>query len=109
MPTIRIPLRPGDADAVLDMQLPIDAVYENGGYEDTDYWVDPVPPLSTADAEWAAGVLRGAQRRCSQAHRERHSTGGRIGSSGLNRFRSKSLSRYCTTPGETSDKAEPGF
>jgi hypothetical protein len=63
LPRIRIPLRPGDSDAVLDLQSLIDAAYENGGYHDTDYRLDPVPPLSPEDSEWAAAVLRDAQRR----------------------------------------------
>ena len=54
---------PGDSDAVLDLQLLIDAAYENGGYDDTDYRIEPVPPLLPEDAEWAAGVLREAHRR----------------------------------------------
>lgn len=32
LPAIRIPLRPGDPDAVLELQLLIDAVWINGGY-----------------------------------------------------------------------------
>jgi hypothetical protein len=41
----------------------IEAAYENGGYEDTDDRVDPMPPLAPEDSEWAAGVLRDAHRR----------------------------------------------
>jgi hypothetical protein len=63
LPRIRIPLRPTDTDAVLDLQLLIDMAYENGSYGDTDYRLDPEPPLSPDDAEWAAGVLREAHRR----------------------------------------------
>jgi len=63
LPRIRIPLRPADSDAILDLQALIDAAYENGGYGDTDYRLDPVPPLSPEDSEWAAGVLRDASRR----------------------------------------------
>lgn len=63
LPTIRIPLRPGDRDAVLNLQSLIDAVYENGGYDDTDYRSDPVPPLSVEDADWAGTLLREAKLR----------------------------------------------
>jgi len=63
LPRIRIPLRPADSDAILDLQVLIDAAYENGGYDDTDYRLDPIPPLSPEDSEWAAGVLRDASRR----------------------------------------------
>jgi hypothetical protein len=63
LPRNRIPLRIVDSDAVLDLQSLIDAAYENGGYDDSDYRVDPAPPLSSEDSEWAAGVLRDAHRR----------------------------------------------
>jgi hypothetical protein len=63
LPTIHIPLRPGEPDANLDLQSLIDAAYENGGYDDTDYGLDPIPPLSPSDAEWAAGLLRAVNRR----------------------------------------------
>ena len=63
LPTIRIPLRSGDPDALLDLQSLIDAAYENGGYDDTDYSLDPEPPLSPEDAEWATAVLNEANRR----------------------------------------------
>ncbi|MSR56694.1 MAG: DUF4058 family protein [Planctomycetaceae bacterium] len=63
LPTIRIPLRPTDRDVSLDLQALIDAAYENGGYDDTNYRVDPIPPLSPDDAAWAAAILRDRQRR----------------------------------------------
>jgi hypothetical protein len=54
LPTVKIPLRPGDADVPLDLQVLVDQCYRNGGYEGTlNYAVDPDPPLSGADKEWA--------------------------------------------------------
>ena len=60
LPAIKIPLRRTDAGVPLDLQALIDQCYRNGGYdEDIDYTIDPVPPLETADAAWAAELLRG--------------------------------------------------
>jgi len=70
LPTIRVPLRPTDADVPLDLQKLIDQCYEDGGYDDIDYASDPEPPLSAAAADWAAQLLRRARRRSS---RKRHS------------------------------------
>lgn len=63
LPIIRIPLRPTDADATLDLQALIDAAYDNGGYNRTNYRRDPIPPLKEADAKWASDLLqeRGAR------------------------------------------------
>lgn len=55
---IPIPLRPTDADVLLDLQPLVDQVYETGRYsEDIDYDEPLVPPLSPEDAEWVAIVL----------------------------------------------------
>lgn len=54
LPSIKIPLRPRDADVSLDLQPLIDQCYRNGAYEGTlDYSTDPDPPLRGADLEWA--------------------------------------------------------
>ena len=38
--------------------------YRNGGYDaDIDYCVDPDPPLSADDEQWADDLLRGQGRR----------------------------------------------
>lgn len=63
LPTIRIPLRPADEDVLLDLQSLIEAAYENGGYDDTDYGSDPQPPLESSDGAWAAALLKEAKRR----------------------------------------------
>ena len=58
LPTIRIPLRAKDADALLDLQALIDECWTTGGYDDIDYTVPPVPPLWPGDAAWAESLVR---------------------------------------------------
>ncbi|MBI4607027.1 MAG: DUF4058 family protein [Planctomycetes bacterium] len=58
LPVIGIPLREGDPDIPLDLQVLVDQCYENGGYDDVDYRVDPVPALDPHDARWADSLLR---------------------------------------------------
>jgi len=58
LPAIKIPLRPGDADVSLDLQTILDQCYCNGGYDDINYRVPPVPPLTADDAAWADAILR---------------------------------------------------
>ena len=59
LPIIRIPLRPADADAPLDLQALVDQCYRNGAYDGTlNYAVEPDPPLLGADKGWAADWLR---------------------------------------------------
>lgn len=59
LPRIRIPLKSGDEDAVLDLQEVFDRAYEIGPYpERIDYGSDPSPPLSDDDAAWADQILR---------------------------------------------------
>jgi len=60
LPAIPIPLRPDDADVVLDLQELIDESYRRGRYETIDYSTDPQPPLSPDDARWADEVLQQA-------------------------------------------------
>jgi hypothetical protein len=62
LPTIRIPLREGDADARLELQPLIELAYRNGAYEELDYTVPPDPPLNAEDAAWAAELVRTAPR-----------------------------------------------
>ena len=63
LPRILIPLREGEQEVPLDLQLLVDQSYKNGGYEDIDYRRDPDPPLAPADAAWADELLRAAGRR----------------------------------------------
>ena len=52
---LSIPLRPGrDADVPLALQPIVDRIYIEGGYDDLDYARPLRPPLSPADAAWAA-------------------------------------------------------
>ncbi len=57
LPTIAVPLRPGEADVSLDLQAVIHRVYDEGPFDDLDYARPADPPLSDADAQWAAGLL----------------------------------------------------
>jgi hypothetical protein len=59
LPVVNVPLRPEDADVLLDVQALVDQCYRNGGYDGTlNYAVDPDPPLLGAEAEWAKKRLR---------------------------------------------------
>jgi uncharacterized protein DUF4058 len=58
LPTIRIPLRPGDREPLLDLQRLLNRVYHQGDYDDIDYSKDLDPPLSPDDAKWADALLR---------------------------------------------------
>jgi hypothetical protein len=54
LPAVKIPLRPDDADVLLDVQALVDQCYRNGAYEGTiNYAGDADPPLFGADKEWA--------------------------------------------------------
>lgn len=66
LPTIRIPLREGDSDVALDLQAVVDLAYARGRYGNRiDYSVEPTPPLSPEDAQWAEGILQQAGLRKS--------------------------------------------
>jgi hypothetical protein len=59
LPIIKIPLRPDDPEALLDLQALITQCYQNGRYEgDIHYKADPDPPLDPPEAEWADQLLR---------------------------------------------------
>lgn len=58
LPSIRLPLRPQDADVPLDLQSLVDQCYANGRYWTIDYRAEPVPPLEPAEAAWADALLR---------------------------------------------------
>ena len=73
LPSFRIPLRPDDADVLLDLQSLVDQCYRNGGYEGTlDYAADPDPPLLGGDKVWAGRWLheKGLRRRRKSAARK---------------------------------------
>lgn len=59
LPAIRIPLRPSDKQARLDIQAVFDQAYLNGGYEaDIDYSKDPEVPLTAEEKQWLDTYLR---------------------------------------------------
>ncbi len=53
LPVIPNPLRSTDADARLDLQEVLDRIYDVSGYEDYIYENEPVPSLTTDEANWA--------------------------------------------------------
>ena len=59
LPVIRIPLRPGERDAALDLQALVNECYESGRYErKIDYSQAPEPTLPPEDWHWASEILR---------------------------------------------------
>ena len=57
LPAIPIPLRPGESEPMLDLQSIVHEVHDAAGYSLHIYDGPPEPPLSAADAEWAARIL----------------------------------------------------
>lgn len=57
LPTIPIPLRPGEAEPTADLQALLHRIYDAGGYGMFLYESDPEPRLSVADAVWAVQLL----------------------------------------------------
>ena len=58
LPSIGIPLRQNDPDALVDLQSAFDHVYELCGYDmDFDYTRDPAEPLSEDTARWARQLI----------------------------------------------------
>lgn len=57
LPNIRIPLRSGDPDVVLQLQPLIDDCYRDGAYWQIDYTSELSPPLDSDDARWAREIL----------------------------------------------------
>jgi hypothetical protein len=58
LPVIRVPLRPTDADVVVDLQPLIDRCHERGRYHLLNYRVQLDPPFHPEDAAWVDEVLR---------------------------------------------------
>jgi hypothetical protein len=58
LPNIRIPLRPTDADVVLQLQPILDACYRDGRYHRMNYRADPTPQFSEPDSRWLDELLR---------------------------------------------------
>ena len=57
LPTIPIPLRPGEVEPTVDLQAILNHVYDEADYGMFLYEFDPEPRLSVADAAWAAQLL----------------------------------------------------
>ena len=58
LPTILIPLLPGDRDARLELNRVLHELIERAFYYyRVDYAADPVPPLGEADLEWARQII----------------------------------------------------
>ena len=64
LPVIRIPLRKHDPDIHLDLQLLVDAAWEDGAYSRLDYSRAPCPRLPAKEESWMLALLdeRGVQR-----------------------------------------------
>lgn len=58
LPVIRVPLRPGERDAALDLQELVDQCYDRGRYgRKLDYTKPPESPLPPEDWNWARDVV----------------------------------------------------
>ena len=59
LPTVPLPLLPGDPDVMLDLQQAFTNVYESIGYDlAVDYAQPPEVPLSAESAAWVAERLQ---------------------------------------------------
>lgn len=64
LPTVPVPLLPGDADVPLDLQQAFSSVYDQLGYDiSIDYSQPPEVTLDRENETWADQLLRGAGRR----------------------------------------------
>jgi hypothetical protein len=64
LPTIPIPLLPPDPPVPLDLGQALRTAYERARYDlRVDYRKPPVPPLSPADAAWAAALMALQEKR----------------------------------------------
>lgn len=57
LPNIRIPLRPDEADIVLQLQPLVDRCYQSGRYDKIDYGQPLRPALTEDDQRWADALL----------------------------------------------------
>ncbi len=58
LPTIRIPLRRSDPDAILQLQLLLNRVYADGRCDSLDYTLPLSPPFTTAENRWLKAQLK---------------------------------------------------
>ena len=61
LPTIRVPLRPGEEDLDLELQPVVDRSHLSGAAHKLDHARPLDPPLSADDAAWARGLIDGAR------------------------------------------------
>ncbi len=63
LPTIPVPLREPDPDAVLDLQAALNAIYDEAGYDlSIDYTQSPPPPaFNESDIEWILSTLANSE------------------------------------------------
>lgn len=66
LPTIKIPLRPQDAPATLNLQELIDKAYAMGRYDRIDYSKPCSPPFEGPEQEWAEPILANRPSRQSR-------------------------------------------
>ena len=58
LPRVGIPLRPADADVVLNLPAVLQRVYDTGVYHRLAHYAGPAePPLADGDAAWADALL----------------------------------------------------
>ena len=57
LPNVRLPLRPSDADILLQLQALIDRCYQAGRYDKLDYRQPLQPPLAEDDQRWVHDLL----------------------------------------------------
>lgn len=63
LPYSNVPLKPPDADALIDLQEVYDRAFDQGAYAETiDYEQPPSVPLSEADLKWAIARARAVPR-----------------------------------------------
>jgi hypothetical protein len=67
LPTIPIPLLPPDPPVPLELGQALRTAYERARYDlRVDYHQPPIPPLSPADAAWAATLIGPSEGRAPQ-------------------------------------------
>ncbi len=58
LPVIAIPLKEGDSDVELDLQIVLATAYDRAAYDlEIDYRSEPIPPLGAEYSEWANRLL----------------------------------------------------
>jgi hypothetical protein len=62
LPRVSVPLRAGDADVGLDLQVLVNLAYRRGRYDDIDYTLPPEPPFEGDDAAWVQSLLHEGKR-----------------------------------------------